>query len=118
MHVIEWEFRPRRGREAEFLAAYAADGTWARLFARGAGFLGTALIAVESKPGWYRTIDRWRSGAEYEAFRSTYAADYAALDAACEALTLEERAVVNPSSCHSERSEESGQIPRRIRSSE
>jgi hypothetical protein len=37
--------------------------------------------------GRYLTLDRWRDRAAYESFRRSAAADYAALDAAREALT-------------------------------
>lgn len=90
MHLIEWHFLPAEGRAAEFLTAYGEDGDWVRLFRRGAGYLGTELSPLPGRPGWYRCIDRWRSAQDYAAFRRAHAADYAALDAACERLTREE----------------------------
>ena len=59
MYVIEWDFLPAPGREADFLAAYGADGAWVKLFRRGDGYPGTELQALPGKPGWYRSTDRW-----------------------------------------------------------
>ena len=94
MHVIEWHFLPAAGREREFVEAYGADGAWLRLFQQGQGYLGTELSALPTKPGWYRTIDRWNSEADYLAFRRDYAVEYASIDSACEELTALEIQVV------------------------
>jgi heme-degrading monooxygenase HmoA len=93
MHIIEWEFLPALGRGAEFLAAYGSEGVWAKLFRRFEGFLGTELTALSDQPGWYRTTDRWASEAAYHAFRQSFAADYEALDLACQSLTTIERPI-------------------------
>lgn len=90
MHVIEWDFLPRPERLDEFLAVYGEDGDWVRLFRRGTGYLGTELRPMADRPGWYRCIDRWRSAKDYAAFRADRAAEYAALDRACERLTQDE----------------------------
>jgi len=88
MHVTLWRFRPRPGREAEFVAAYGGDGAWARFFRTGEGFLGSELM--RGSDGVYLTVDRWISEEAYRAFTDIEAARYAELDAACSALTLEE----------------------------
>jgi len=88
MHVILWRFRARPGREADFEAAYGDDGTWARFFRAGEGYLGTELM--RGTDGTYLTIDRWVSKDAYGAFRDAQAARYAEIDARCEALTIEE----------------------------
>ena len=90
MYRIAWDFLPAAGRVPEFLAAYGADGDWVQLFRRGDGYLGTELIPLADRPGWYRTVDRWESAEAYATFRQARAAEYAALDAACEALTAQE----------------------------
>ena len=90
---IIWEFRPAQGRVSGFELAYGADGLWAELFRRAQGYLGTELRAPEVPGGWYRTLDRWESEDAYEAFREDFAEEYAALDAACTALTADERFV-------------------------
>jgi heme-degrading monooxygenase HmoA len=88
MHVILWRFRARPGCEARFEAAYGANGSWARLFRSGEGYLGTELM--RGTDGTYLTIDRWSSPEAYRAFREAEAARIAELDARCLALTLEE----------------------------
>jgi heme-degrading monooxygenase HmoA len=90
MYAIAWDFLPASGRADDFLRAYAADGTWVALFRRGSGYLGTELLALADRPGWYRTVDRWESEEAYAAFRAAYAVEYAALDLECEALTVQE----------------------------
>jgi heme-degrading monooxygenase HmoA len=93
VYEVVWEFRPARHREREFESAYGPTGPWVELFRRDRGYLGTELIAPRDPGGWYRTIDRWESAAAYERFRRSWAAEYAALDEACAALTSAERAV-------------------------
>jgi heme-degrading monooxygenase HmoA len=86
-HVILWEFRVRLGSEADFESAYGSEGAWVRLFAQGDGYLGTELLRHSSVPRRYATIDRWRSADDFAHFRRAHAAQYAALDARCEAWT-------------------------------
>jgi heme-degrading monooxygenase HmoA len=88
MHVILWRFRARPGRETEFEAAYGDDGTWARFFRTGRGFLGTELM--RGTDGTYLTIDRWDTEDAYRAFRDAGAEQYAEIDARCRQLTNEE----------------------------
>jgi hypothetical protein len=91
---IIWEFRAAEGRSADFERAYGAEGVWTELFRRSAGYLGTDLIRPEAVGGWYRTIDRWKSREDCDAFHKAFAAEYAALDAACAVLTAGERFVL------------------------
>ena len=91
MHVVLWRFRARPGREAEFETAYGEDGTWVRFFRTGPGFLGSELM--RGTDGTYLTIDRWVSEDSYQAFRDAHAEAYAAIDARCEALLVEEALV-------------------------
>jgi quinol monooxygenase YgiN len=91
MHVVVWEFTVRSEHIAAFEAAYGPAGAWVALFRRAPAWLGTELLAGGS--GRYLTLDRWRDRAAYDAFRQSAAADYAALDAACEALTAAEREI-------------------------
>jgi heme-degrading monooxygenase HmoA len=88
MYVILWRFRVRPGREPEFEAAYGDDGSWARLFRSGEGYLGTELM--RGTDGTYLTIDRWSSGEAYRSFQEDHAARVAELDASGLELTLEE----------------------------
>jgi heme-degrading monooxygenase HmoA len=86
--VLAWRFTVAAERRAEFERIYGADGDWARLFRRHAGFLGTQLLV--GADGIYLTLDRWRSEADWIDFKHAHAEAYAALDRACEALTLAE----------------------------
>lgn len=90
MHLIQWDFLPAPRHLPEFLAAYGSEGDWVRLFRRGAGYLGTDLLAIPGQPGWYRCVVRWRSERDYANFRTEHATDYQALDRVCERYTCEE----------------------------
>ena len=89
-HVLLWRFRVRNGAEAEFEVAYGPDGDWARLFARGEGYLGTELLRDATDPRRYLTIDRWTDAGAFARFREAFADEYAQLDARCDVLTEEE----------------------------
>jgi hypothetical protein len=91
MYCIEWEFLPAPEHVDEFLATYGPAGAWATLFRRADGYLGTELSPVAGRPGWYRTIDRWRSPVDRAAFLAAFGEEYRALDRQCERLTREER---------------------------
>lgn len=84
--VVVWEFRVRPARVDEFITLYNAEGEWAKLFARGDGFLGSHLMRDESAATRFVTIDRWRDATCYEAFQWRHQQDYAALDARCAPL--------------------------------
>jgi heme-degrading monooxygenase HmoA len=90
MVATVWSFRIRPEAAAAFERCYGPGGDWARLFARADGFASTELLRQESDPARYLTIDRWRSTEAFERARTRLAGEYAALDAACEAWTLEE----------------------------
>jgi heme-degrading monooxygenase HmoA len=85
-----WAFEVAAGRAGDFERIYGADGEWARLFARSAGYLGTELLKDTLRAGRYITVDRWTSVAAFEAFKQEWKAEYAALDRACESLTAAE----------------------------
>ncbi|HEX6741723.1 MAG TPA: antibiotic biosynthesis monooxygenase family protein [Sphingomicrobium sp.] len=92
-HLRIWKFRPQPGREEEFALAYGADGVWAALFARAPGYLGTTLCRPDEVGGWWLTIDRWSSAADFAAFGASHGEDYRALDAELEELAGEEEFV-------------------------
>jgi uncharacterized protein len=91
MIEIVWEFEVAPEQRERFLECYAPDGDWARLFARHDGYRGSRLVASLAREDLYIVTDRWRDAAAFEAFRMEHGADYDALDAACERLTLAER---------------------------
>jgi quinol monooxygenase YgiN len=93
MYRIVWEFEPDPARVKDFEREYGPQGDWGRFFRRGAGYLGTELYRSTTHPARYLTVDRWVSRADYDAFCSAFRAEYAALDARCEALTRTERLV-------------------------
>ena len=90
MHVILWEFRvPAEQRDA-FEAAYGPKGDWARLFARGKGFIGVELLRCAEEAGRYVTVDRWRSVADFDVFKRDFGAQYDALNHKLEHLKAAE----------------------------
>lgn len=90
MFVVIWEFRAEPRRVAAFEAAYSTSGPWVRLFERDVEFVGSELVRDAADPLRYVTIDRWSSADAYDRFRAAFAAEYAEIDAACEALTAAE----------------------------
>src|SRR5256885_945902 len=92
-HVRVWKFRPPSDREEEFALAYGADGVWAVLFGKAAGYLGTSLYRAVEPGGWWMTIDRWSSAADFETFGQAHGDEYRALDAGLEGVAGEEEFV-------------------------
>ena len=93
MHVILWEFRVAPERRAGFEAAYGPEGDWAQLFAQGAGFIGVELLRCTEEPGRYVTVDRWRSRADFDAFKREFGAAYEALNVKLEQLKASEQRI-------------------------
>jgi heme-degrading monooxygenase HmoA len=93
VHTIVWEFRVKPGAIEEFENHYGPSGTWVAFFRKGDGYRETRLLRDDADPTRYLTIDMWDDVTAYRAFRETYSAEYAALDAVCEALTTEERLI-------------------------
>ena len=85
MFVAIWRFTTSRPHEFE--RHYGTDGSWARLFRRDASYVRTDLLRDGTS---YVTLDWWESRDAYDRFRGRHAADYAALDRTCEAVTVEE----------------------------
>jgi heme-degrading monooxygenase HmoA len=93
MYVILWEFGVRPDKVDAFLTAYRSDGTWAKLFARTDGYLGTELLcSVDTENGpRFVTIDRWRAEDDFVRFQQEFGSEYRALDTELEGLTFSER---------------------------
>ena len=85
-----WRYRVRTDHITEFEKAYGPDGPWVELFQRHPGYVRTELLRDIEQPGWYLTIDSWRSKEECDAFRHQFRSEFEALDAECERLTEEE----------------------------
>lgn len=93
MFVRVWEFSPRAERIERFVQVYGPEGSWARLFRRAPGYLGTEL--VEPAPGDRRflTLDRWTDATSWDGFRHAWRREYEELDRECEALVASEREI-------------------------
>lgn len=92
-HVRVWKFRPPQGREQEFAEAYHGEGRWAELFRRARGYKGTTLMKPDQADGWWLTLDRWGSAADFEAFGHDFGEEYRSLDAEFEGVAGEEEFV-------------------------
>lgn len=90
MFIVIWEYQVKGERLAEFVEIYSADGAWAKLFQKGAGFQGTELLRDGEHPRRYVTIDRWTSFEHYRRFLAKWNAEYEELDAHCAGLTERE----------------------------
>src|SRR5438132_11957193 len=86
-HAYVWEFLVAPGRVRHFEKAYGPSGKWVALFRRAPGYLRTELHRDCSNPLRFLTIDYWESRADWEAFRSRFAAEFETLDARCERMT-------------------------------
>lgn len=87
MYVIIWEYQVKPERVADFESIYAPEGTWAQLFKKRAGYLGTELLRDSNHPQRYITIDRWVSSEAYNSFQAKWQDEYKALDEHCKDLT-------------------------------
>jgi heme-degrading monooxygenase HmoA len=90
MFQILWQFDTTEDQAPAFAEAYGPEGVWVSFFQHADGYQGTELFRRTDAPPCFLTLDRWESRAAYEAFRRAHAADYAALDTACEKLTVRE----------------------------
>lgn len=92
-HARVWKFRPREGHEREFADAYGPHGAWAGLFGKARTYRGTELLRPEEMGGWWLTIDRWDTAADFDAFQRDFGDDYRKLDAELAELSGEEEFV-------------------------
>ena len=92
-HLRIWKFRPPEDRVDEFASAYSGNGVWAELFSKAKGYLGSTLLRSDQPGGWWLTIDRWNSFADFEAFGQAHGEEYRALDAQLEGVAGEEEFV-------------------------
>ena len=90
MFQILWQFDATDEQVDAFAEANGPTGPWATFFRNAPGFLGTDLFRRTEAPACFLTLDRWETRAAYEVFRRERAVEYAALDAACEGLTVRE----------------------------
>jgi heme-degrading monooxygenase HmoA len=91
MFVVLWEFDVKSECVDRFTLAYAANGAWARLFAKDSKFRETRLLQNISEPLRFVTMDIWESRTDYEHFLHERADAYRDLNAKCAAWTTAER---------------------------
>ena len=91
MLQILWQFDTTDDRASGFAEAYGPEGPWVAFFRKADGYRGTDLFRRTVAPPCFLTLDRWETRAAYESFRRERAAEYSALDAVCEGLTVRER---------------------------
>ena len=85
-----WVFDVHPDHVEAFRRYYGESGAWTQLFRRARGYLATQLLQDEKDPLRFVTIDTWNNAEDYEAFRASFASEYAALDRVCEGLTVRE----------------------------
>ena len=89
-YLIVWEFRVPTAMAEQFERLYGPAGVWAQFFHGAQGFVRTELVRDTAQQGRYLTFDFWTSGAAYERFRQSRAAEYQAIDVQCEQVTESE----------------------------
>jgi heme-degrading monooxygenase HmoA len=83
-HLRLWQFEVSENHEERFVAAYRADGDWAKLFATAQGFIRTELW--RDGDGIYLTADYWESVTAFQAFQAVQGEEYRRLDAQLEGV--------------------------------
>ena len=93
MHIIIWEFTVREQYIQEFISDYGSNGSWASLFRRAEGFLGTELLCSSHQANVFLTVDRWESATCFDNFQARFGAEYKTMDTQLEGYTLSEKKV-------------------------
>jgi hypothetical protein len=93
MFLALWEFEVKPGCEERFEKVYGPAGDWAMLFHTDSCYLETRLLRDPLRPTVYLTLDFWMTRQGCEEFLQKHHAEYKALDAAGDALTIRERRI-------------------------
>ena len=93
LFAVIWQYSIHGNLEPEFLAAYRADGEWARLFRQDPNYIRTELLQDANSKNRYMTIDYWTSQSARDAFQTMHGKEYAELDRRCDAFTTSEELV-------------------------
>lgn len=93
MWATLWLYRVTPEARPPFEAAYGPDGAWVELFRRHPAYRNTSLIRFQD--GIYATLDVWTDADAFAEFKRHNDEAYAALDAACDPLTEEERHIMS-----------------------
>ena len=91
VYIRVWEYKVTAGHIDAFLAAYGADGEWARLFRQGRGHVGTELYRGTDVGDHFVTVDRWTDHDAWLQFLDEYRETYDRLDAAMTHLSALQR---------------------------
>ncbi len=97
MYVRVWEYEVAADQIDAFLAAYGAEGDWARLFRTGRGFLGTELYRRTDDEARFVTVDRWRDHEAWRDFLEESRETYDRLDKTLTHLTSLQRCLLEGS---------------------
>lgn len=90
MYSIIWQYQVSPENIEKFEQHYSANGSWAVLFKKATGYLGTELLRDENVPNRFITIDRWESKKSHEAFMTEWGDEYGKMDKRCEGLATVE----------------------------
>ena len=101
MFLVLWEYEVKPGCQERFEKLYGPAGGWARLFRTDSHYRETRLLRDPFRSNVYLTLDFWTSRESYAWFMAAHTAEYKAIDAAGENLTVNERRIgayemVNP----------------------
>lgn len=86
--MYRYQVHPTQVRAFEH--AYGPAGPWTQLFRQYPGYRRTRLFRHREEPETYVTVDVWESKAEFDAFRSQAADEYARLNQIFRLLYIEE----------------------------
>lgn len=95
VYLRVWEYEVPADHVGPFIAAYGAEGDWARLFGRAEGYLGTGLFRDVERGGRFLTVDRWADEAAWRSFLDTSREAYEALDRRLEGIAATERPLLD-----------------------
>jgi quinol monooxygenase YgiN len=97
VYVRVWEYEVTADHVDAFVAAYGAEGAWARLFRADPGFLGTELHRRTDDVTRFVTVDRWRDHGAWRDFLEGYRATYDRLDKTLTHLSAAQRCLLEGS---------------------
>lgn len=90
MLEVFYRYRIHPSQKPAFEQAYGGAGPWVALFGRFPGYRRTRLFRHKKEAEIYITVDTWDTKADWDAFRSEAAQEYARLDRELHMLYLEE----------------------------
>ena len=91
MFTILWRYEVEPATRQQFEQEYGPEGSWAKFFRNGDGYVRTELFRDCTHADVYLTIDYWDSEEEFDSFRLSHADKYHALDKKFGKLSRAER---------------------------